>query len=186
MAAEGLEEIADGGVGHGATALASRLPRQQFLLDIGGGEAGLERQQHDLAAGGFHFLAAGDEVRPIRALDQNVGQDCGDQLARRVFIEKRDGVDGAKRQGHAGALRFGDQRPGGAFEARDARIGVQRQDQDVAERTGAFQQADVAGMQKIVTAIGENHGFAGVAPFGARLHQFRASVEDSHVRIPLL
>ena len=80
-----------------------------------------------------------------------------------------------------GALVLDDQRPGGTFEARDARVGIERQDQNVAQRTRLFEQADMARMQNIVTAVGEHHGLIFAAPLGARLDQFGASVEASHV-----
>ena len=41
-------------------------------------------------------------MRPIRAFDQHVGQNSGDQLARRVFVEEGDGVDGFERRGEFG------------------------------------------------------------------------------------
>ena len=52
------------------------------------------------------------------------GQHGGDQLARRVFVEKRDRVHGCKRGGEFGALIFGNQRAGGTLQALDAGVGV--------------------------------------------------------------
>ena len=60
----------------------------------------------------------------------------------------------------------------GTFQPLDAGVGVQRQDQDVAERSGGFEQPDVAGMQDVVTAVGEDDLLAGALPFGARGDQF--------------
>ncbi len=185
MAAEGVEQIADGGMRHGrARTWGCRASSSFSMLVVE--NPGSSGKQHDLAAGGFHFFAPGDEMRPIRALDQNVGQDIGDELARRVFVEEGDGVDGVERASHARPFLFGDQRPRGTFETGHAGVGVERENQDVAERPRPFQQADVAGMKKVVTTVGEDDGLAGAAPECARLDQFRTSIKGSHVRIPLL
>ncbi len=110
-------------------------------------------------------------MRPVGALDQNIRQHGGDQFARRVFIEERHGVDGSQGRGEFGALVLRDERAGGTFQALHAGVGIQRQDQDVAERSCGFEQSDVAGMQNIVAAVGEDHLFAGAFPFGALLDQ---------------
>ena len=159
VAAQRLKQIANGGMGH-----VSRLARQQFFDDVGGGIAGFERQRHHFSAGGFHFFASGDEVRPIRAFDQDVGQDFGDQLARRVFVEESDRVHGFERQRHLQRVPPPESAGAWALSARDARVGVQRQNQHVAQRSRLFQKPDMAGMQNVVTAVGEDHGLSGAPP----------------------
>ena len=72
-----LPETRDGGPGFGrdrGLRGASRI-LPNALDDGGGGIAGFERQSEDAAAGGFHFLAAGDEVRPVRTFYEDVGQE---------------------------------------------------------------------------------------------------------------
>jgi len=114
---------------------------------------------------------------PIGSFNQYIGQDCGYEFARRILIEKRDCVDRfqAERQGGAVALR--NERARRSFETRDARIRIERQDQDVAERAGALEQAYVPGMEQVVAAVREDDGFAGAAPFASRRNQFGAGIE---------
>ena len=58
-----------------------------------------DRRSRELAAGGFHFLASGDEVRPVRAFDQNVGQNNADEFAGRILVKKGNGVHRFKARG---------------------------------------------------------------------------------------
>ena len=148
-------------------------PRQDRFQDPRGRIPGFERQGEYLATRGFHFFAAGDEVRPIGAFNQDVRQDGGDQLARGVFVEERDGVHGGEGCGKFGALVLGDERAGGTFQSLDAGVGVEGQDQDVAERSGGFKQSDVTGMQNVVAAVGEDD----LLP--ARFHAARSAISCS-------
>jgi len=119
-------------------------------------------------------------MRPVGTFDQDVGKDFGDQFAGSVLIEEGDGVDGLQLGGELGPLEFVEQRAGGAFEALDAGIGVEREDEDVAEGAGLFKGADVAGMEQVVAAVGEDDGFAFLFPAAALLDEFRAAVQSCH------
>ena len=57
--------------------------------------------------------------------------------------------------------------PRGTLQALHAGVGVERQNQDVAQRARAFEQTDVARMQNVVAAVGEDHGLAGALPLSA-------------------
>jgi len=91
-----------------------------LLDEVGGGVAGLEGESEDLAAGGFDLFAASDKVGPIGALDEEIGQDGGDQFAGSVLVEEGNGIDSGEGKGEAGAGLFVADGPGGAFEALDA------------------------------------------------------------------
>jgi hypothetical protein len=114
---------------------------------------------------------------PVGAFDQNVGEQGSDQLARSVFVEKRDGIHGRQRRCEFGALVLGDERPRGTFQALHARVGIQCQDQNVAQRSRGFQQPDVPGMQHVVAAVGEDHLFSRALPIGPHRDQLLSSVE---------
>src|SRR5579875_3827386 len=69
-----------------------RVSIENLFRNAGGRIPRLERQRMHFAARGFHFFASGDEMRPIRSLYQHVGQYCGNQFSRRIFVEKGDRV----------------------------------------------------------------------------------------------
>ncbi len=52
----------------------------------------------------------------------------------------------------------------GPFEAADRRIGVQPDDELGPEAQAVFKQRDVADVQEVEAAVGEDDGLAGVAP----------------------
>ena len=132
------------------------------------------------AARRFHFFPPRDEMRPVRAFDQDVRQHGGDQFARRIFIKKRHRVHGRERTGERRAFVLRNQRPRWALHPLHAVIGVQRQNQNVPHRTRLFQQTDVAGMEQIVTAVCEYNSLTGVFPFPACRGQFFSCIKDTH------
>ena len=71
-------------------------------------------------------------------------------------------------------------RAGRAFDPPHAGVGVQRQNQDIAKIARLFEQADVAGMQQVVAAVGEDDCLALALPERTLLHQVRAAEECSH------
>ena len=77
---------------------------ENVIYNISSRVTRFEGQREDFAAGRLHLFPAGHEVRPIGALHQHVRQNLGNQLARRFFVEKRDGIHGFERQRHLGAL----------------------------------------------------------------------------------
>ena len=68
----------------------------------------------------------------------------------------------------------------GPFMRADAGIRVQRQNQHIAQRAGLFQQPDVAGMEQVVAAVGEDYRFAFQPPARALFAEFRTIIESSH------
>lgn len=156
------------------------MPVKDLLDEIGGGEAGLEGEGEDLAAGGLDFFAAGDEVGPVGALDEEIGEDGGDEFAGGVFVEEGDGIDGIEREGDAGAGLFITDGAGGAFEALDARIGVEGEDENVAESASGLEEADVAGVEDVVAAVGENNTLAFGLPQRPLRDEIRPGIKFGH------
>ena len=117
---------------------------------------------------------------PIGALDEHIGKEGSDQFARGILFEKSYGIDRGKGLSEFGALGLRDERAGRPFHATNAGIGIQGEDQDVSEGAGLLQEADMAGVQEIVAAVGENNGSIGLFPAAALGEEFRAVVEASH------
>jgi hypothetical protein len=105
-------------------------------------------------------------MRPIGAFDQDVGEDLADELAGRIFVKEGDGVDGSEGQDHGGAFAFGDYGAGRTFHAPYTGVRIQGKDQDVAEAARLFEETNVAGMEQVIAAVGEDDGFALAFPEG--------------------
>src|SRR6185437_9380672 len=132
--------------------------------DGGGGEARGERDALDAAAGGEDFGFAHDLTRaPVGALDQDVGEERGDHFLGRGLIEEHDVIHAFERGQDLGALLLGDDRTAGAFAAADAGVGVDGDEEDVAEEAGSLQRLQVAGVEEIVAAVGQDQVEAGAA-----------------------
>jgi hypothetical protein len=125
---------------------------------------------NDSASCSFNFFASDDVVRPpVRALDQDAGEEARDQVARRRLIENRDVVDGRKRGENFGAIVLRHERASGTFVATNAAIAVDCDHEQVAQRARFRQTPDVARMQEIEAAVREN--YAAPIAFFARHEQ---------------
>ena len=102
----------------------------------------------------------------VAAFDEDVGADLADELEGRVFGEEDDGVDGGEGGHDAGAFVLGDDGARGAFEAADGGVGVEAEDELGAELAAVFEQGDVADVEEVEAAVGEDDGLAGGAPVG--------------------
>ena len=90
-------------------------------------------------------------------LTSTSGCSAVDDLVRRVFVEDHDGVDARERREHFGALGLAIDRPIRALLERARRsIGVDGDDQRIAQAPRLAQIAHVAGMQEIEHAVGED------------------------------
>ena len=68
----------------------------------------------------------------------------------------------------------------------DTCVGIQRDDQRVTERARLLEKLDMAGMQNIVAAVGEDHRFALFAPVVAEKKQLIPRADSSHrAEVPL-
>jgi len=133
-------------------------PFSNFSQDGGCGIAGRDRNGDDAAAGGFHFLATNDLIAgPIATFYENIGEKHGNQFARRWGIENHHGVYTLQRREDFRSLAFGDDRAAFAFQLADTGVAVERDDERIAEFARLLQAANVAGMQQVEAAIGENN-----------------------------
>ena len=106
------------------------------------------------SVGDDDFLA--DDVGSGPTLDENVGLEGVKELARGVLIEDQDVIDTSQRSEHSGAVVFGDDWSSGTFEFSHAGIAVDGHDQDVAKLPGLFEQSEVANMEQVEAAVGED------------------------------
>ena len=142
-------------------------------LDEPGGRAALPvGNGDDPAAVPFDDRLADDRVRlPVAALDEDVRPQAANERQRRIVVEHGDVVDGLHRceQGHATVLVH--DRPGRAFQAPDRCVAVDCDDQDVAARLGLRQRVDVADVQQVEAAVGEDDGLSLAPEAGQPLGQ---------------
>ena len=120
---------------------------------------GQKRYEHHLPPPGLHHLAAHDRVQGVvPALHQHVGLQGGDEFLGGVLVEADDGVDAAQAQEDQGAGQIVLEGAGGALEAGDAGVGVQAEDEEVAQGPGVLEVLDVAGVDEIEATIGKDKG----------------------------
>src|SRR5712692_11537356 len=116
----------------GAAILTHPLPN--LFDDRGRGVTRLHRYPDDLSAAGLDGVAADDGILgPVGALDEHVGLKRRDDVVRRLLVEDHDAVDRRQRRQNLRALRLGRDRPAGAFDRAHRSIGVQADDEGVAE-----------------------------------------------------
>jgi hypothetical protein len=119
------------------------------------------RCSDDSAAAGLHDVAADDRVfSPVRTFDEDVWSDRRDDLVRRLLIENGDGVHACECGENFGTLGFRSDRPIRSLDRSDGAIGVDADNQRVAERPRVLQVTDMAGVQQVEDAVGEDDGFA--------------------------
>ena len=102
----------------------------------------------------------------VAAFDEDVGLEGADEFERRVLFEEDDGIDGGEGGHDAGAFALGHDGARGAFEAADGGVGVEAEHELRAEAAAVFEQRDVADVEEIEAAVGEDDGLAGGAPLG--------------------
>src|SRR6266540_237768 len=114
----------------GSVAIQSHNPFDQ----IGGRAAFDKRQTQYFAARGLYLVAPDDPVEvPIAALDQHVGQQRGDDFARRRPVEDRHVINAIERGHHFGALVLVEDRALLAFQLAHRTVAVERDYQRVSE-----------------------------------------------------
>src|SRR4051794_11961040 len=152
-------------VSAGAVAVGVSDGMQRGLLDESGGGAALDERQDDRAAAPLgedgRLGQVGDGV--VAALDPDVGSQLAQDLDGRVLLEEHDVIDAAQRGEHGGAVLLALDGPAGTLQAADRGVGVQADDEAVAERPGGLQRVDVAGMQQVEAAAGR-HDRAALRP----------------------
>lgn len=137
-----------------------------FLQQRGGGLAGHDGQDDDLASRCFHraaFLLVQRVQRVIAAFHIDVRLGRGQKARRRLFREETNTADTLQRRQHSGAVVFGVHGPVRPFQLPHGRVSVQSHQQRVAQVARRFQIGDVSGMQNIETTIRDHEGSSGGA-----------------------
>src|SRR5690606_5167042 len=120
------------------------------LEDPGRRPAGDQRDEHHVAAPPGERVPLGDLLPGVvGALDEHVGTQQLQELARGVLVEHRDPVDAGQPGEHGPTVL---DRVDGAvppLEAPHRQVAVQADDEAVAERAGGLQHAHVPGVQDV-------------------------------------
>jgi hypothetical protein len=157
-------------------------PITNFLQHGAGRIAGDNGDGNDAASGRFHFFAAHDLVAgPIAAFCQDVGEQARNEFAGSEVIENHDGIHTFQGRENFGTLAFGDDGTAFALELPHAGITVQPDDERVSPFARQLQAADVAGMQQVEAAVGENDA-ATVAFLAAKPQNRFLKSEDGRVQ----
>ena len=120
---------------------------------------GDERHADDPAAPGLDPVGADDAVAGVvGAFDQDVGRERLDQLERRVLVEQHDAVHRGEAGEHPGraACSSATGRPAPLPRRRTDASVLTPDDQGVALAPGGLEQLDVAGVQQVEHAVGED------------------------------
>jgi hypothetical protein len=119
-------------------------------------------------------------------LTSTSGSERGDEFGGRVLVEERDGIDAGEAGQDVGAVVLVDDGPALALEAAHGRVGVDADDEAVAERAGGVQVRDVAAVQDVEAAVGEDDGLVrGPAEAADERRRGRGSFRRGSVRSPL-
>ena len=137
-----------------------------------------ERDRDHLPAARLHDLAPDDGLDgPVAALDEDVGAERADQLQRRRRAEDRHEVHAGERREDLGALPRRGERAPRPLEAPHRGVGVDADDERVAEFPRLLEVADVADVQQVEAAVGEDDFLAGALEAADGLGQ-RVAADD--------
>lgn len=133
----------------------------------------------------FDGFTADDFVRrPIPAFDQHIRQNLGDQTTGIRLIEEDDIIDAGQRRKHFSALLLRHDRPVRSLvQASHRLIGIDTDDEKIAEAPGGLQITSMADMHQIETAVGKDDTVALLPPCGERRDGFM-SADDFLVHRP--
>src|SRR5260370_29364117 len=132
-----------------------------FIQYCGGGVAGHDGHRHAAAASRLHLFAADDLITgPVATFNEHVRERGGDHALRRQVIENQHAVDALERRKNFRALALRNDWAALALELPDTRVAVQADNQRIAEAARVLQAGNVAGMQQVEAAIGEDHATA--------------------------
>src|SRR5439155_24531193 len=167
VAKQGLQSFADSWKYH---AWLIRIPREggrsfrlrllAFAYFLENGRCRIARahgNRDDAAASGFHFFAADDLVaRPIAALYQNIGKQARNHFAGSQIIEDHHAVHGLQRRENFRALAFWKHGTAFPFQLAHTGVAIQSDNQGVPQFARQFEDANMARMEQIKAAVGEN------------------------------
>jgi len=120
-----------------------------------------DRHGLDASSRRLHFFAANNLVSgPIATFDENVGKQSGDDALRRQVVKNHNGIYALQRGENFRTLALRNHRAAFAFELFDAGVAVQADDQCVAVDACLLQAANMAGVEQIEAAVGEDDAAA--------------------------
>lgn len=141
--------------------------------ELGGGASGEESDQMDLGLAGFEGGAFGrvERVdRVVAAFDVGIGAELSDDFYGAGVGENGDGIHAAKGCQDTGAVVFAIDWAFRAFELADGGIAVEGYNKEVAVGAGFLEVLDMARVEEVEAAIGEDDAkpgeFLGIAPGG--------------------
>jgi hypothetical protein len=127
----------------------------------------------DANAEACRFFALGNCVdRVVGALGMDIWAKVAQKGTHVRLVENDDVIHNGKSGNKFAARWRGENRAPGTFESADTRIGIYRDDEDVALAARAFEMADVSSVQNVETAVGEHDLFS----TGAMLSEARLQI----------
>jgi hypothetical protein len=139
--------------------------------EAGGGAAREERDEDDPATVSFDgpaFVLVDGFEGVIAALHIDVGLGGIEEADGADFGKDGDGVDAAEGGEDTGAVVFWYHRSGGTLELTDGVVAVESDEEGVAVAAGGFEIGNMAGMEEIEAAVGDDEALSalaeGVAP----------------------
>jgi len=127
----------------------------------------------DANAEARRFFALGHRVNSVvGAFRVDIWTKVAQKSAHVRLVENYDVVDSGERGNKFGARRRGQNRAAGTFEPADTRIGIYRDDEEIAFAARALEIADVSGVQNVEAAVREHDCFSA----GAMLLETRLQI----------
>lgn len=124
----------------------------------------------DSSAGGLDLFPADDLTGlPIAALDQNVGEEGGNDSLRSFLGEKRQIIDIFDSAEDFEALLEREHRPRRPLDLPDRSVGIERYNQHITQTFSLPKKFDVPAMNKIKAAVSKDHLLPLPAQSGANL-----------------
>lgn len=114
----------------------------------------------ELVEGGAFFGVEG-VGGVVAAFGVDVGLGGAEEVGGASFGEDADGADAGEGSKDFGAVGFGIDGAGGAFEAADGGIVIEADEEEVAEGAGGLEVADVAGVEEVEAAVGGDEAGVG-------------------------
>lgn len=125
--------------------------------EAGGGTALDEVQREDFTTDGLDEWSTHDLIDlPVASLDEDLGSDLVNEIFGSVFVKETDEINAGQGREDFRAVVFGLKWTVGTFESFDAGVGINADEECISELSGFLQVSDVADMQKVEAAVGEN------------------------------
>lgn len=112
------------------------------------------------SAGRFDLGAPDDLIgSPIPTLDQDIGQERGDDSPGRRFRKRNQIVDVPDGAQDLKPLPQREDRPGRSLEPPDGRVAIEGDDETIAHFRGLVKEPDMSGVEEVEASVGEDDLF---------------------------